>query len=128
MKKIIVIIISLISLSILSIVEVSAHSVQLNVSYDDCVPLSYVDSNNIGDGYSEKWYEFIDDSQQSEPRIYHIPHSSSVTTIKYYFEPTSRGTNPPFSWSSYLGETEANILFNGLRTSMEKWNNVYFYI
>ncbi len=34
-----------------------AHSAQLDVTYDDCIPSPFIDYNDIGDGYNEKWYQ-----------------------------------------------------------------------
>ena len=98
---------------------VNAHSLQLDIQYDDCIPSSYVDSNEIGDGYDEKWYDLVDNSNVSK----HLSHE--VQTIKYYFNPNVRGDKTK-TWEALLGD-ETTYFINKFKESMEKWNDVSYF-
>lgn len=99
-----------------------AHSAQLDVTYDDCVPSPFIDYNDIGDGYNEKWYQL--EKQNLE---YHLSHSSdNISTIKYYMNPTGKN-NSSFTWGSGLTTEETNKIKIEFKKSMEKWNNVFYY-
>lgn len=54
-------------------INVNTHDITLDAVYDDCLPEDYVNSSNIGDGYSEKWYELEKDNI-----FRHIPHSELI--------------------------------------------------
>ena len=63
MNKLLKIIIVCVMLSFFYSISIYAHDSNLgiigydNIYYDECDPISpYVDSNNIGDGYFERWY------------------------------------------------------------------------
>ena len=53
MKRFLSIIFCIVIISSLSL-DVKAHSALLEVEYDDCSKLDYVDENNIGDGIDER--------------------------------------------------------------------------
>lgn len=121
MKKIISIFIIITIISLFPI-SVSAHSNDLDILYDDCIPSQYIDEINIGDGYNEKWYSL---SKNNEMK--HIANSQyTVTTIRYYFYNTS--TYGDIEWSQYLEQEQINEFKLNFINSMKKWNNVYFYI
>lgn len=103
-----------------------AHYAELHVSYDNCISLGYGEDGGIGDGYDEKWYELIDRTNQS----IHIKHdNSSITTIRYYFDKTKENLEgDSITWHSNLSDEQSTELINGISHSLEKWNNVYFYI
>lgn len=114
----------------LSPLQSMAHSTQLNIDYDDCVPVPYLNPTNIGDGENEKWYENIKTWESGDiiyQICYHLPHTSyGVSEIKYYVSETDIG-NPDFSWTTNLTSTRASYVRNALIDSINKWNNVYFY-
>ena len=77
MKKKIIALVIFIFLSIsLSTISVNAHSESLNIEYDDCLPDYFVDDNDFGDGYYEKWYQLYDRSNKS----IHMSHLITNTT------------------------------------------------
>ena len=128
--------IAVIALVILSITNKNgyaalyAHSIQLNVEYDACVPDHYYSSVDIGDGEDEKWYELIhtwEDTSGIFHRSYHLPHSSNgVSTIKYYISPNGKNNSNVY-WNSYLSNSDAEYVKTAYVNSIKKWNNVYFY-
>ncbi|MBQ3002071.1 MAG: hypothetical protein IJD76_06355 [Bacilli bacterium] len=64
-KKIIALVIFIFLCISLSTISVNAHSESLNIEYDDCLPDYFVDDNDFGDGYYEKWYQLYDRSNKS---------------------------------------------------------------
>ena len=104
-------------------INVNAHETTLDVVYDNCLPEDYVNSSNIGDGYSEKWYELVKNNIAR-----HIPHSGTNTTeIKYYISPTGENSTD-ITWSSGISAELSNRIINEYIESMKKWNNVWYYV
>ncbi len=97
-------------------ITTSAHNANLDVEYDNCVPESYVDSDNIGAGYDELWYKMSPAS--------HIGHN--ISTIKYYIAPCQE-LNEEETWEKSIGEEKAAWIKAYIRKGIEKWNDVYFY-
>lgn len=123
-KKIIILLLISIFFSILpnNLIQTYAHSSQLDVVYDDCIPSDFIDSTNIGDGYNEKWYELIRNNV-----VKHIPHTENeTTTIKYYLSPTGI-EDTSITWSTGLTTEQSEDLLNRFISSMKKWNSIYFY-
>lgn len=120
MKKILTIFI-IILLIYLFPISVNAHSNNLEIEYDECIPSQYNDSLNIGDGYNEKWYMLTNDN-----KMRHIENNQySIITIRYYFSEDS--TDGKVSWTHSLTQEQITEIQLGLENSMKKWNNVYFY-
>lgn len=120
MKKFITLII-LVSIICFTNISVNAHSSNLEVEYDNCVPSQYVDSSNIGDGYNEKWY-----SLSKNNKMKHIANNQySVTTIRYYFYNESLYGN--IKWSEYLSDRQIYEFKQNFINSMEKWNHIFLY-
>jgi len=125
MKKILMFVCSILLLIVFvpTYINVKAHDITLDVVYDDCLPKDYVDSSNIGDGYNEKWYELV-----KKNLAYHIPHSKTNTTeIKYYFSLVGQNSTN-ITWSTGISEELSNRIITEYRESMEKWNNVWYYV
>ena len=98
---------------------INAHSNQLDITYDYCVPKDYKDENDIGDGYEERWYQLVNKKNCT----YHIPNATEgITTIKYYINPTSE--DEYITWNIIAS---AKYAIEDYKTSMEKWNNIYFF-
>ena len=100
-----------------------AHEVQLDVMYDFCIPEYYVDSNDIGDGEDEKWYELVKNDITR-----HLPHpSSGVSEIKYYLSETAYDPNDLSSWNDIIDSTRREYVKTSFVNSLKKWNNINFY-
>ena len=113
MKKIICLIIFIVVFIISVKTVVSAHEEMLDVEYDDCIPIF------SGEGVDEMWYYLSE-----ELLCYHI--SDEVQTIKYYFmEHAENDSN--YTWTTDVSEEVAQEIKEAYASSMEKWNNVYFY-
>ena len=98
-------------------INVNAHDNMLDVEYDNCLPKNYVNGSDIGDGYSEKWYEL-----EKNNYARHIPHSGINTTeIKYYISPVGENSTD-ITWSSGISEELSNRIINEFTESMKKWN------
>ena len=65
------------SLSIFTI-KISAHSIELNIDYDECI----ASTNN--DGIDEIWYYLYHMNNQNKLTYRHI--DEEVETISYFFE------------------------------------------
>ena len=89
-----------------------AHDSQLLVSYDECTPTSYVNSNNVGDGEDEKWYEL-----NSGNITRHFPDS---TDIKYHL-------NDSDVWDAITDSNQREHVKHSITLGIDKWNNIYFY-
>lgn len=87
-----------------------AHEEILDVSYDYCSKVGYNDEN-FGDDINEVWYYLKYDSNEI-----HIYNDGYTPSVKYYFVPNTD-----------IEHTEFAMVKEALKTSMEKWNNVYFY-
>lgn len=98
-------------------ISLYAHGAQLNVDYDTCIPNYYQNSNNIGDGEEEKWYEFNSGNQ-----TYHI---GDCTEIKYFIYDTSEDGNT--TWNNINDPIRREYVKNSLINSILKWNNVFLY-
>jgi len=96
--------------------EVLAHFEEIDVTFDQCQYVHYVDENNIGDGIDEKWYSIIPSNIDEQSKTYHFYNSSSffTQTIKYYISGTeyvnSNNTNNDNLWD---WTTEFNKALNG---------------
>ena len=132
--------------------EVLAHFEDIGVSYDECIPVNYVDENNIGDGINEKWYSLTPNKITSNSKTYHFYNTQyvDVQTIKYYISDVEyvnniddvqnnmlwtwetelilalqKGTRNDYSFQeipSIVNEIKQNYL-----NSMFKWNNIFIY-
>ena len=104
------ILVTILNFSIIGSIPISAHDAILDVTYDDCV----IDENN-SDGINEIWYILDTDTFRR-----HISHE--VETITYRFE----GTDD--QWTPYGKSQEiVDEIKSAYASSMEKWNNIYFY-
>ena len=103
-----------------SSVQSLAHSVELDVEYDECWPEKY------DDGVYEMWYSLHEDGT-----CRHI--SDTDMSIKYYFSGNDAEWIKCVKRSFLYDITDAQALaiVNDIKTayveSMKKWNNVYFY-
>ena len=89
-----------------------AHDSQLMVTYDECSPTPYVNSNNIGDGKNEKWYELIQDNTTC-----HFPSSAD---IKYHL-------NDSEVWDEITDLEQREHVEHSILLGINKWNKVCFY-
>lgn len=80
MKRFLSIIFCIVIISSLSL-DVKAHSALLEVEYDDCSKLDYVDENNIGDGIDERWYYLLDSKWDDNymDSYYHLAQNKKNT-------------------------------------------------
>lgn len=102
-------------------VALFAHGAQLEILYDSCVPESYHNSGDIGDGEDEKWY-LLDNGSY----MHHIESSNGPTEIKYYIYDSSK--NGVVSWDSVItNATRREYVQNAFVTSICKWDNIFFY-
>lgn len=113
--------------------EVLAHFEEIDVSYDECVPVDYVDENNIGDGIHERWYTIFPDEYYERAETCHISYTSGYTPeIKYFIYNNSINKNYNgqnyYYWNSVISTTDSNQLKSAFVNSMMKWDNVYVYI
>lgn len=114
------------------VVGLFAHSAQLEVLYDSCIPEPYNnDTGDVGDGEDEKWYELIQSWIGNDNIVYHncnhFPHSNNqISTIKYYINESSK-TNPSLTWESFLPSSISDSVKAAIISSMQKWNNIYLY-
>ena len=96
--------------------EVLAHFEEIDVSYDECVPVDYVDENNIGDGINERWYSITPNIITSDTKTYHFYNTTSFSTqtVKYYVNETeyvnSNNSNSDNLWG---WDTEFYKALNG---------------
>ena len=112
-KKIVAIIMSLITiinLSIFSVFQVFAHSAILDVEYDNCI------ASNNADGINEAWYVLNSTNSQ----LYHISHEEQ--TIKYYFSEIDPVSG--YTWTTDISASEAQAIKDAYANSMKMWNNL----
>lgn len=116
-----------------------AHEEVLNVFYDDCTPptLSSGEILTTRDSEDETWYCLLEQNDKE----HHISHT--VDTIKYYFEEYSEDGSG-YAWTTDIynkyietmshedalskAQTTAEMIKTKYAESMEKWNNVYYYV
>ena len=110
MKKISLIVISIMFFLVFPILSVSAHSSLLNVEYDEC---SWVVENNQDD---EKWYIL---------KEFHI--NENISTIKYYISNNKLNDDNITWYETGLNETQVNQIKNDIVAGIMKWNDVYYY-
>ncbi len=92
-----------------------AHQAQLDVMYDSCIPEYYIDSNDIGDGEDEKWYELV-----KNDIVRHLPHASSgVSEIKYYLSETAYDPNDLSSWNDITDSTRREYVKTSFVNSLK---------
>ena len=113
---------------------VSAHTSNLGIkgyngtTYDDCIEDDYSSETDIGDGYNEKWYDFIwsysKDDGTTSLEMRHV--DDAVDTLYYKFEDHSYD-DPSVTWYTTNGEQLGNMCKNKFEISMLKWNKVYYY-
>jgi len=103
------------SLSIFTI-KISAHSIELNIDYDECI----ASTNN--DGIDEIWYYLYKMTNQNKLTYRHI--DEEVETISYFFEEKNM---LGYEWTTDISEEEAKNIKDAYAESMKKWNDVYYY-
>lgn len=124
MKKLLSIL-SMVVLIIFASLNISAHEAELDIIYDQCEEVAYVNSSNIGDGSDEMWYLLDPPSSTTFP--VHIEHGEDVTTIKYFFDDFPNGTISDL-WATHIKPNdEIPGIKSKLVESMKKWNNVSYY-
>ena len=107
--------------------ELLAHSTEIDVIYDDCVPFYYVDTNNIGGGIHEKWYRIIPSDISEDTYTCHIEYVVGETPkISYYYAQNAENDNS-YNWNSTFTNDEELNFKNAFSNSMNKWNNIYIY-
>ena len=101
-------------MSLMSVMKVLAfaHNSMLDVDYDNC------EAVENGDGINEKWYAL-----EKSSLCRHL--NDEITTIKYFF---ADNPNTGYTWTSDITESQAEEIKRAYITSMEKWNNVYYYL
>lgn len=102
------------------VVGLFAHSAQLEILYDFCIPEPYTDPNNIGDSEDEKWY-MLDDGINMQ----HIGHSNGPTEIKYHVYDSSIDGNT--TWDYIVDSTRREYVKGALINDILRWNNACFY-
>ena len=107
--------------------EVLAHFDEIDVTSDECVPINYVDENNIGDGIHEKWYRIIPSEISDDTYTCHIDYvTGSTPKIKYYYEQNAKNDNS-YNWNCVFSNNEEINFKNDFSNSIKKWNNIYIY-
>lgn len=117
MKKIFSIIIMFYLISLQLTAKVSAHSVLLDVEYDDC---------NTNLESDMKWYSLS--TYSSDNGGYeHYAHIGNNTEIIYFYMNETAENDSSYTWSSDVSLADANEIKNAYIESMYMWNNVYYY-
>lgn len=94
--------------------RISAHSSQLDVSYDEC--------NHDAEYMDEfKWYYNSRIVNNVETSV----HINNKSTLYYYFFDYS--PNDTITWSTGTSNQVGEEIKEAFAASMEYWNNVYFY-
>ena len=108
--------------------EVLAHFEDIDVIYDECIPVNYVDEDNIGDGINEKWYSIFPQAQGTNTYHYYKDTSIATQTIRYFFANENNiDKDNPCDWYTNISQELGDEIKNNYANSMEKWNNVYAY-
>ena len=112
--------------------EVLAHFEEIDVTFDECIPVDYNEGN---DGINEKWFEYYPLSGTHPTYHFYATSTFSTQTIKYYFNETEQINNNNsnlsydelYKWDTDITTSEAIDLKNKYSDSMERWNNIYIY-
>ena len=112
--------------------EVLAHFEEIDVTFDECIPVDYNEGN---DGINEKWFEYYPLDETSPTYHFYATSTFSTQTIKYYFNETEQINNNNsnlsydelYKWDTDITTSEAIDLKNKYSDSMERWNNIYIY-
>ena len=70
--------------------EVLAHFEEIDVTFDECIPVDYNEGN---DGINEKWFEYYPLSGTHPTYHFYATSTFSTQTIKYYFNETEQINN-----------------------------------
>ncbi len=110
--SVIMALILILNFSMFGAMQASAHSAMLDIAYDDC------EAEWFDDGINEMWYA-LDLNEECQ----HLSHEEY--TIKYYFK--ENFSKEEYTWATDVSESVAQEIKSAYASSMEKWNNVYFY-
>ena len=105
--------------------EVLAHSTEIDVTFDACVPLDYEHGN---DGINERWYSIF-----SNLTTDHIAYEQgTIPTIRYYVSTSvidgySYNQINDATWSTNTTSTQGKLIKESYVNSIKKWDNIYYY-
>ena len=112
--------------------EVLAHFEEIDVIFDECIPVDYNEGN---DGINEKWFEYYPLSGTSSTSHFYTTTTFSTQTLKYYFNETEEvnDTNSDiayedlYRWDTDIESITAIELKTKYADSMKRWNYIYIY-